>query len=84
MSISTAYAGKEPHFPGTPGYTPLPLPMTQEEIADLPYDVLVNEIRHYLTIVEQKKEWLRNRNRQQSLLKGSHPHARIQHHRPSR
>ncbi len=69
MSISTAYAGKQPHFPGVHGYRPLP-PLTAEEIAKLPYHVLVAEIRHYMTIVEQKQEWLRNKERQKTILKG--------------
>jgi hypothetical protein len=59
--ISTA-TFKEPSFPGIIGYRPLPLPMNREQIKMLPYDVLVAEIRHYMTIVEQKQEWKRKRN----------------------
>jgi hypothetical protein len=58
--ISTSLL-KEPNFPGIIGYRPLPLPMKREEIQMLPYDVLVAEIRHYLTIVEQKQAWKRKR-----------------------
>lgn len=85
-SISTANAGKEPHFPGVRGYTPLELPMTEKEIAALPADVLLAEIRHYMEIVEQKKEWNRNRKTKTNVvqLKGAHANARFQSRRPSR
>lgn len=83
MSISTAYA-KQPHFTGIPGYTPLAGPLSQEEIAALPYQVLVAEIRHYITIAEQKQAWIRNKNRQQNILKGAQQNARVQPHRPTR
>ena len=47
----------KPKFRGTPGYQPLPL--------DTPYEAMthkqiVDEIRHYLTIAEQKQKWARS------------------------
>lgn len=67
--ISTAVL-KEPNFPGVVGYVPLPLPMSREEIQMLPYDVLVAETRHYLTIVEQKRDWRRKRDETVRRMKG--------------
>lgn len=52
---------REQNFPGIIGYRPLPLPMSREQIQMLPNDVLVAEVRHYLTIVEQKQAWQRAR-----------------------
>lgn len=67
--ISTAVL-KEPNFPGIVGYVPQPLPMSREAIRMLPYDILVAEIRHYLTIVEQKEEWRRKRHDMVRRMKG--------------
>lgn len=80
--ISTAIM-KEPHFPGVIGYVPLPLPMSREEIQMLPYDMLVAEIRHYLTIVDQKKEWRRKRDETIRRMKGE-KRARLQSGQPKK
>jgi hypothetical protein len=54
------FGSGKPTFTGTPGYTPLPL--------DTPYEAMthqqvVDEIRHYITIAEQKQQWIRAQKR---------------------
>jgi len=70
-----------PHFPGIVGYTPLPCPMSQEEIAKLPYKVLVDEIRHYLTIVEQKQQWAEKKSK---LIVVESDHQKMGHRKKKR
>lgn len=43
-----------PEFKGTPGYTPLPLDTSYEEMTK---QQIADEIRHYITIAEAKADW---------------------------
>ena len=62
---------------GTPGYDPLPLEvfnhklrMSHMSVTEVSGDLLFEEIRHYLTIVDNKKKINVDRQRALKILKG--------------